>query len=62
MELEIINRLYLELSQVSTAQTQNEITLTNALSDLLFQVSCAQSETHIGICTGQAEKALEVVK
>jgi len=33
-----------------------------ALSDLLFQISCAQNETHVGICTEQAEKALEETK
>lgn len=35
MELETINKLYLELSQIATAKTAKEITLQDALSSIL---------------------------
>ena len=43
MELEIVNKLYLELSQVATAQTQNEIKLRDELLVANARISQLQS-------------------
>jgi len=38
MELETINKLYLELSQITTARTQRERMILNKLSDIWFEL------------------------
>ena len=41
MELETVNKLYLELSQIATAQTAKEIQLLAALKDVSGKLSSA---------------------
>ena len=45
MELEIINKLFLELSQVATAQTAKEIELTEQRDTLIAALKHAMSKT-----------------
>ena len=45
MDLEIINKLYLELSQVATAKTDHELRMEHVIDDLRKQVENLSQQT-----------------
>ena len=55
MELEIINKLYLELSQIATAKTKQELELESLLEQVLVSWRCEANQgdgildTHIPV-------------
>ena len=63
MELDTINKLYLELSQVATATTKREMILTDALNRAYLQIMGATyiDDAEAAEATEAADKILEVL-
>ena len=55
MELEVINKLYLELSQIATAQTKKELDLEKAMDAAMYLIETRISDFEVN-------KAYEILK